>query len=501
MQLASTRVFLYLRSMGSANGNETKAAVRPSALLLSALALVACSQSGDGEPGDGDATGGSVASAGTSGLPGGSAGHSGAGASAGGAAHSGAAGRSGAAGSGGSTAGSAGQASRELDGCRVALECDKGIVDAEKRPCALRISDGAGNTVYSDFAGVELRGRSSIEYPKKNYSVELRTSTGDEKPTNLFGMGQEADWVLDGSWADRSFVRNDLVFQMFRDMGRYAPESRYCTLELDGEARGIYRLCERIKRDDDRVSLAEDDGTGKSFLIKQDADGILRLDLGLEREWDLLYPNEALASDAQLQAIQKWLDGVRSALAEAQTGGSDALFSLLDVDAIVDFILVEEFSKNVDAYNLSLHLARNAGMKAWLIPWDLDLSFGQPSVRGNDNGKPEGWIANRTDFVRALSRSEDFRSRLGVRWRALRAGPFSDAAMTAKLDRLVLGLDRAAIEQNTALWPLNEVDFSEIYAPYTFYSVSSHAEEIALLRAWIRKRLEYMDASIDDYPN
>lgn len=401
--------------------------------------------------------------------------------------------------SAGGNAGNGGVASSDPPKlCQIALACSGPIVDDEKVSCSLSIVDGDGASVYADSAGVELRGRSSIAYPKSNYAIELRTASGDDNPVNLLSMGKESDWVLDGSWVDRSFMRNMLTFSLFRDMGWYAPRGRFCNLSLDGQAQGIYELREKIKRDDDRVVLSDDDGTGKSLLLKQDDDGSLRLSIGAGFHWQLLYPKEASASSAQLTAAQSLLDQIDAALNSMNPADIEALF---DIPQTVDFVLLEEFAKNVDAYNLSLFIARDAGQKAHFIPWDFDLAYGQPTIRNvAANQDPSGWVNTRTRLITALTRVDALRTALGPRWRTLRAGPLSNAAVLGKLDRYQVTLDPSAITQNFAVWPLADVDFSRIYAPYSLYPVSSYTDEVAHLRSWLEARLAYLDAHIDTYP-
>ena len=60
-------------------------------------------------------------------------------------------------------------------------------------------------------------------------------------------------------------------------MGHYASNWRYVELIIDNDYRGLYILCEKIKRDDDRVDIAkldEDDIYGDSLT----GGYILRLD-------------------------------------------------------------------------------------------------------------------------------------------------------------------------------------------------------------------------------
>ena len=388
----------------------------------------------------------------------------------------------------------------------IELRCERDIINDEKRPCELDITDAAGAVVYASHAGVEIRGRSSQAFPKKNYSVELRTEEGVDNPVNVLGMGQESDWVFDGCWADRSFMRNALIYDSFRDFTptSYAARGRYCTLALNDEPQGIYRIVERIKRDDDRVNIPVDDGMGQSFVIKQDEDGALRFELGLQSRWKLVSPNDDAATAAQIEGVQSFLDGLRDAFELADPDVEGGLFTYLDFESTVDWVLAQEFSKNIDAYNLSVHLARAPGMPAVLVPWDVDLSFGVPTISGEEDGasnaEPEGWIMHRTDFIDGLTESARLRARLGARWRELRAGEYSEARIDARLDGYQQILTPAAIDENFSIWPIEEVDYVDIYRPYSFYDVTSYSDEVQKFRAFIQARLAWIDANIDNYP-
>jgi CotH kinase protein len=382
--------------------------------------------------------------------------------------------------------------------CRVELQCAAPIVDEPKTDCTLRVADGAGAIVYDSHVAIERRGRSSQAYPKPNYGLELRDAAGAELPTNLLGMGSESDWILDGSWIDRSFVRNELVFGLFRslDPARWAPRGRFCELWLNSQEQGIYRLGERIERDDDRLDIPEDDGSGQSLVMKQDSDGQLHWDVGEERRWKLVSPRQERATATQLEVAQQFLDALDAALR-----AGDAL-SLLELDALVDFVIMQELAKSADAYNLSLHLWKAPGALAQLVPWDFDLSIGQPasSIRPGQE-LATGWVLHRTSFSDGWDRLPVFRARLVERWRAHRQGPLDEAAILARIDRALQTLTPAALEANFQRWPLADVDFRQIYEPYTLYRVDSHAEELARVQAWLRERLAWIDAHIEHYPD
>lgn len=387
--------------------------------------------------------------------------------------------------------------------CQIDLQCDQEIGDEPKTDCALHIEDGEGAVAYDGRAGIERRGRSSQGYDKPNYGLELREGSGAERPTGLLGMGTESDWTLDGLWIDRSLLRNELVFALFRSLGRWAPRGRYCELALNGQARGIYRLGERIKRDDDRIALPDDDGTGQSFVIKQDESGALHWEVGEERSWKIIYPNQDRATEAQRRGIQSFLDELDDALQASQASGAAGdLFALIDLDAVADFVIAQELAKSVDSYNLSLHIWKAPGAPAQLVPWDFDLSMGQPisDIRpGND--LPSGWVWHRTLLSDGLSAAPEFRARLAQRWREHRLGPLTNPKIFGWIDRALETLTPAAVDENFRIWPLEDISFEQVYAPYTLYPVSSHDQETAKLRAWLSERARWMDEHIDAYPN
>jgi hypothetical protein len=392
--------------------------------------------------------------------------------------------------------------------CQLVAECRAPVKNGAKVDCSFSVTDGVGVLLYANRAGMEYRGRSSLQYPKKNYAVELRDAAGTKMPTSFLGMGKDEDWILDGSWADRSFMRNPLVLDSYASLGtsRYGAQSRFCTFSLNGANQGIYRLGEKIKRSVDRLAIAADDGAGSSFIIKQDDKdnlGILSASLGGRKTWEMIYPKQDTATPAQRAGVQAWLDKFTAALNGADPGNANSgVFTFLDLDTTVDWILIQEFSKNIDAYNLSLHLARTAGHTAWLVPWDFDLAFGQPTVSGgqNTNDKPTGWVFNRTPFIVHLSQASQLTTRLPSRWQALRQGGLSDAAIAQRLANYQTTLTPAAVAENFAIWPLEAVNFSQIYKPYTLYRVISYGDELATLSSWIKARLAWMDAHVATYP-
>ena len=63
------------------------------------------------------------------------------------------------------------------------------------------------------------------------------------------GLPVENDWVLHAPIADKSLMRNKLVYDLAGEMGQYAPRAKFCEVVIDGDYRGVYVLIEKVKQD------------------------------------------------------------------------------------------------------------------------------------------------------------------------------------------------------------------------------------------------------------
>ncbi len=382
--------------------------------------------------------------------------------------------------------------------CQISIECNGvTIPDEPKIACSLRIEDGNGGVEYDGAAFLERRGRSSLTFPKPQYALELRVALDSEESnaTNLLGMGKEDDWILNGAHIDRSLFRNPFFYDLYQSLGgpeHYAPQTAYCNVELEGEYLGLFQLGERIERDDDRLQIEKDtEGTGASFIIKQDdtdSPGALR-PVGIANgAWQLLYPKKKNATQAQKDAIRTLLsDWQRYTISR-----DDRIFDIVDLDSAVDYVLLEELAKNNDAYYLSMHLWRNTGGKIHFSMWDLDLSFGQPEY--NDSESPERWVMFRPPMICRMANRPQFQSAMSARWTALRAGPLSNDSIEQRIDYYVEALGGDA-DANFVRWPIEDITFNA----HILYPATSHADEVAHVRAWLMQRLEWMDANMSNY--
>jgi hypothetical protein len=114
-------------------------------------------------------------------------------------------------------------------------------------------------------AAVRRRGSSSGGWPKYSLSVETWRDGDDEDRTiTPLGMAPEADWILNARYEwDLALMRNPFVYEISRQIGRYAPRTRFVevfsdttgTAVTDADYFGVYSLIEKIEADPNRVDI------------------------------------------------------------------------------------------------------------------------------------------------------------------------------------------------------------------------------------------------------
>lgn len=367
---------------------------------------------------------------------------------------------------------------------RILLDCPGAIPLTGKTDCQIQIQWPDESPVFAGPAGVGVHGRSSSSFPKLQYAIELRDDAGADAPVDLFGMGEDADWLLNGMYIDRALFRNKLAYDLFRDMGHAAAESAYTELWLNGAYWGVYLLTERIERGKIRVDMPADDGQGTSFIVKASESGIAStLQYG---SWEILYPHPA--DPVVTRGIRAQLSQMESRINTQDA----ALWTQLQQESFLDFVLIEEFLKNNDGYFLSHHLYTDAAQQINFIPWDLDLTLGQPYY--NDNWRTDTWVLYRPDLIAKPFLDPAVHRALQDRWATLRSTILATDAVLARTTAYhdFLG---DAIDRNFERWDITQIQFSG----NQLYPVSSAAEEYQLVQDWIVARLAWMDTAIQDY--
>ena len=395
------------------------------------------------------------------------------------------------------------------------------IPDEPRIPASMGIINNESGINYiddpfNDFDGsitIERRGNSSQWQGKTPYRFETVDDEGENSNVELLGMPAENDWVLYAPWQDKTMIRNVLTYQLSNEMGRYASRSRHVELYLNDEYRGIYVLMEKIKRDGNRVDISKlnpdeitgDDVTG-GYILKFDwfytGDNIG----GFESEFDNMiynyhYPKPSDIVPEQEAYIEEYINEFETIMMGTDyTNDSTGYPSMMNVESFVDFILLQELAKNVDAYRLSTYIYKDKEsidnrLTAGPV-WDFNHGFGNCDY--GETWEVDNWLLEYNPeggdqmafWWELLWEDLAFQHKAAVRYTELRQTIFSEEHIYSIIDSIADYLG-PAVDRNFARWPL-----LGNYIWPNYYVFDTYEEEIDYLKSWTAQRLAWMDSDI-----
>lgn len=368
---------------------------------------------------------------------------------------------------------------------------------------------------YDGRIGIETRGSSSQMLPKKPYGLEtLQSDDVTNNNVSILGMPKENDWILNSLAFDQTGMRDVISYELYENLGQYSPRRVYCEVVINGDYKGLYVFMEKIKADDNRVNIQKMDQSCNSYpevtggyIVQTD-----RSDYTSPAAWTMPgyssgWPGSATATfvhhypkhDDITTTQNTYIKNVFMNLA-TQAGNhnlslTNGIPSIIDVASFVDFMIIAEFSSNVDVYQLStfFHKDRKGKLRAGPI-WDYNLAYGHDEF-GN-RSRYDVWQFNNEDnngpkFWKDLFDTNMFRCYLARRWTEVTAtGNVLDYNMLCdRLDEIDQWIAEG-VERNNQRW----------------HTMNQHASEVQAMKNWIQQRIDWLDQNISssfncDYPD
>jgi len=384
------------------------------------------------------------------------------------------------------------------------------IPDEPKIEASLNIMEGKKENSLSDLSSdykikIERRGFTSQSFSKKSYGFNLYDANMEKLSTSLCGLPEARKWILYGPYADKSLIRNALTYTLYRKMGNYAPKHHFVNLVINNNYQGIYMLTEKINTDANhlnipKLNINKDNIAKGGYLLEID-----------RSKWQSNYPpkNDTSAiplkyevyspkiknlSPTIIQKIQTQFNTFEKTIYE----NSADKYDYFDINSFVDYFIISELTKNIDAYRLSTFLYNKdisaPKPKFYLGPiWDYNFAYGLTDY--NDGYNPEGFVYTSTKYVpfwwNKLMYDKVFTEKLEERYFALRKTVLSNKNIINNIDSLA-DICKPSGAVNFKKWPvLNSTDFWPNY-----YLGKTYDDEIDYIKKWISKRLFFLDNSI-----
>ncbi len=379
---------------------------------------------------------------------------------------------------------------------------------------------------YNGKVGIEMRGNYSSSLPQPPYEFETRDINGNNLDTSLIGMPTEHDWCLIAMYNDKSFMRNLVAYNSFTDMGHWGPRNELCEVVLNGEYQGVYELTETIKRDNNRVDVAKLDpnettwpdvsggyilktdywDAGNSWLLNYSPIDHPTFDVHLVYH----YPKSGVIVPQQQTYIQTFVNDYETALYGPNfTDTTNGYRKYISTRSFIDYFIINELSRNVDGFKKSCYFHKEKDnvngtigkLKAGPV-WDFDWAWKDIwdcSIFQATDGS--GWAHHINDcnpdingtgwYIRLLQDSA-FANELNCRWTELRGTLLDTTALFQYMDSIALYSNEAQVRHYAYWGHMGAATGTPEVTP----PAQSYQEEVDNLKAWIRRRIIWMDANM-----
>jgi len=372
------------------------------------------------------------------------------------------------------------------------------------------IVDGDGETEKT----ISIKGRGNASWhssEKKGYNIKF------DKKIEIIGMKKAKKWSLIPNFYDKSLLRNWFSGYLAKSLKRnneWSSSYEFADLILNDEYMGTYTVAESIQINENRINIDNiEDITDPALFDK--GGFVLEIDFRKDSTWYFIsnicnLPFTLKDPDFDDIDATAYVEHMKEIVDAAETELSDPEFpsknigdiTAIDVESFIDWYILEEFAKNLDAdFYTSVYMYYNPDdCRLHMGPhWDFDCSFGNYDRKLSDNkdcASTEGFWVNSSqgsyiNWYEYLLKNESFIAALKDRWNSIK-GIFEGnlSAVDVAIDAKATQIEKAA-EYNFKKWKV--MGSNIIWDALGFSHVSSFDEEVDSLKEWIHKRYEWLD--------
>lgn len=380
----------------------------------------------------------------------------------------------------------------------IQVMIDEDIVDEPKKACKLLVNDPFSGTnpaytqQYSTYAGIEIRGGISQNYPKKSYNIELWDDIQGSytNKISLLGLRSDDDWIIDAMYIDQARMRNRASWEIWKSFDspqkynsfqnpHLSIDGKFIEVFLNNNYLGLYCLNERV---DPKLCVEY----GMNFYDKEAA--IYRAKNWSEAVWFTACPdtNNTMGwNDGWLQEfpddftrwepLYKFVDFVVNS---PDTTFADHIDTFINLDNTIDYYIFLNLMQGFDnqAKNTLLVKANNR-VPFIIVPWDMDGTFGRnwdASHLGYD------YILTNNFYERLIGlNAQNYKERLAARWDELRSDRLISSAVISKFNSYhSLFSHCGVINRENNRWKESQLELDK---------------EIGYITGWVQKRLNFLD--------
>ena len=228
-----------------------------------------------------------------------------------------------------------------------------------------------------DNVRVRVRGGVTFSQPKPNFKFDFYSGGRFQYDDNQPSVEEINLQSLMGELPIRTYMRNPLAYQLFRDTGHAAPESFYIHVRQNGEFYGLAAFEEQI----DRTFLEKHGFDPEGALYKARNGAMLQTEPS-NVEWGKASRNPEDFSD-----LVAFTNGLAAANIEERRR---FLFDNVNLPQVIHYLAVSLLGPHHDRLTHNYYVFRDTNDTGeWSIfPWDMDRFFPQGDLLTNRTATP-----------------------------------------------------------------------------------------------------------------
>ena len=355
------------------------------------------------------------------------------------------------------------------------------------------------NNSYAGTGNLKWQGASSLQYDKKNYTINKLTPT-----LNFLDWGDRKKFVLKANYIDFSHARNVCCARLWKGIvqTRLPENTRLINLPncgaidgfpimvtLNGKYNGLYTLT--TSKDEGLFNMGS--GEYECILSAEDHSAATRLyrtttleEIQAESTFGFEYipdeENPEWAVDS-LNALITACINVHDA-----AGYSSLCENLIDVDSAIDYMIFAVLLGGMDIWDKNYLLSTFDGTKWFFSVYDLDTTFGNHwtgasyyNVETNPTFSQITKINSGNRLFYLINKYD--KAKLKARFQEIVDGPMSERTVMNVFSNFMSPIPKALKDYEVKLWPK---------LPGT------DTNDLAQITNWYRLRLEYAKEEIEE---
>jgi spore coat protein CotH len=361
--------------------------------------------------------------------------------------------------------------------------------------------DGGRGFDDLDSTIMEIRGRGNSTWgaPKNPYQMKL------DSKEKFLDMPKQKKWIFLAEYSDKSMLRNTLAFELgYLSSLDWTPKSEFAEVYINGEYSGTYNVSEKVEEKSARVDIGDE-----GFLLEKDTNVQERVDpddvyfntsayqgddviVIKEPSIDRIDENDfAYEQDSRFIYIRDYINAFETVLfGDNFADPINGYASYIDIDSFIDWFLINEIAKNVDAKNWSsIYFTHIPGEKIKMGPlWDFDLGFG--NLDYSDAQHVEGWWVKYNSWLNRLLDDPSFVLQVQDRFKNHYLP--NKQSILEKIDSKAEMLNLAQ-QENFEKWQILGV---QVWPNRLDRVFDTYEEEVSSLKQWYESRMSWLDQAI-----